>query len=76
MRAGDYFAARDYFAKEVDRAAYYHEFHFWLAQADYRLGHLQQARRHLQVAMENSPTRAEHALYAAKLEWLRTRTLQ
>ena len=76
MRAGDFFAAREYFAKEVARAAYYHEFHFWLALADYRLGHLSQARQHLSVAMENSTTRAEHDLYAAKLDWLRAHTVQ
>lgn len=76
MRAGNYFTAREYFAKEVARAAYYHEFHFWLALADYRLGHLNQARQHLNVAMENSTTRAEHDLYAAKLDWLRAHSLQ
>jgi len=76
MREGNYFTAREYFAKEVARAAYYHEFHFWLALADYRLGHLNQARQHLSVAMENSTTRAEHDLYAAKLDWLRAHTVQ
>src|SRR5206468_1162084 len=33
MQAGDFKAARELFAKEVARAAYYHEFHFWLAVA-------------------------------------------
>ena len=29
-----------------------------------------EARKHLAIAMENSPTRKEHALYAAKLDRL------
>ena len=33
MNAGNYKLAKEMFAKEVDRAAYYHEFHFWLALA-------------------------------------------
>ena len=68
MRAGDYKAARDLFAKEVDRDAYYHEFHFWLAAAYLRLGEVKRARTHLAAAMENSATRNEHDLYAAKLD--------
>ncbi len=75
MREGNFRAARDYFAKEVERAAYYHEFHFWLALADYRLGNIPQAREHLVVAMENSSTRADQALYAAKLDWLRAHSM-
>lgn len=68
MRAGDFAAARDLFAKEVARDSYYHEFHFWLAAAYVGLGEFQQARRHLTIAMENSTTRGEHDLYAAKLD--------
>ena len=66
MRAGDYKMARDLFAKEVARDSYYHEFHFWLAAAYVGLGEFQQAQRHLTIAMENSTTRSEHDLYAAK----------
>jgi Tfp pilus assembly protein PilF len=68
MDSGDYTAARDYFAKEVDRAAYYHEFHFWLAAAYARLGDIAQAKKHMQIAMQNSTTRKDHDLYAAKLD--------
>jgi hypothetical protein len=39
--------------------------------AYYGLGDAKQAREHLTVAMENSNTRSEHDLYAAKLERLR-----
>jgi Tfp pilus assembly protein PilF len=70
MRAGDFKTARDLFAKELDRDAYYHEFHFWLAAAYLGLGDIKQAREHLAIAVENSATRKEHDLYAAKLDRL------
>jgi Tfp pilus assembly protein PilF len=71
MRAGDYRRARDMFAREVDRAAYYHEFRFWLALAELRLGDTEQARANLAIAVENSPTSADRQLYAAKLARLK-----
>ena len=67
MQAGDYKTARDMFAREVDRAAYYHEFHFWLALAYLGLGETDQARKHMTIAVDNSTTRKDHDLYAAKL---------
>jgi len=67
-RAGDWRRARELFAKEVDRAPYYHEFHFWLAVALANLGEPEGARRHLALALENSTTRRDHDLYAAKLQ--------
>jgi Tfp pilus assembly protein PilF len=70
MKDGDYKTARDMFAKELDRDAYYHEFHFWIAAAYVGLGDIAEARKHLALAMENSATRKEHALYAAKLDRL------
>ena len=71
MRAGDINAARDLFAKEVARAPYNHEFQFWLALAYLRLGSVEEARKHLALALENSTTRGERDLYAAKLEKLK-----
>jgi tetratricopeptide (TPR) repeat protein len=71
MKNGDYKAARQFFAREVERDPYYHEFHFWLALADYRLGNVERARRQLALALENSTTRGDRDLYAAKLAWLR-----
>ena len=59
------------FAREVDRAAYYHEFHFWLALAYVGLGDMERAREHMSIAVDNSTTRHDHDLYAAKLERLR-----
>ena len=72
MRNGDFKAAKDLFAKEVDRDAYYHEFRFWLAAAYLGLGEVEQARAQLTVALENSTTRKEHELYAAKLDRIRS----
>ena len=62
------------FSKEVDRAAYYHEFHFWLALAYVGLGDMEHAREHMSIAADNSTTRKDHDLYAAKLERLRAST--
>ncbi len=71
MKRGDYTAARDLFAREIDRDPYYHEFHFWLAVADYRLGDVDRARKQLALALENSTTRGDRDLYAGKLAWLK-----
>jgi len=71
MKEGDFKAARHLFAEEVDRDPYYHEFHFALALADYRLGEIEPARHELALALENSTTRGDRDLYAAKLAWLR-----
>lgn len=71
MRDGKYAVARDLFAKEVDRAPYYHEFHFWLANAYAGLGDVDRARRELALALEFSTTRRDHEMYAAKLDRIR-----
>jgi tetratricopeptide (TPR) repeat protein len=76
MRRADYAAARDYFAREVQRADYYHEFHFWLGLADWHLGDVQRAEKQLALAMDTSTTRGQHDLYAAKLEWLQAHQRQ
>jgi tetratricopeptide (TPR) repeat protein len=67
MRRDDFRAARDLFAREVARAGYYHEFHYWLGVANFRLGEMDQAKKHLTLAMENSTTRGDKDIYAAKL---------
>ncbi|KQW89254.1 hypothetical protein ASC94_22745 [Massilia sp. Root418] len=71
MQEGDYRKARNLFAREVDRAPYYHEFHFWLAVASYYLNDLKTADKHMKLAMDNSTTRKDHDLYAAKLDRLK-----
>ncbi len=66
-RAGQYAAAREHLLREMQRDPDYHEFHFWLAVSLYGLGDVQQARQHLDVAMKNSVTARERAIYASKL---------
>ncbi len=68
--AGDWSAARALFERELARADYSAEVHFWLAQACLKLGDSAAARRHLQLASENSSSPGERALYAAKLDKL------
>ena len=70
MRAGEYAAARQLFRKEVARAAYVPEFHFWLGLANYGLGDVAGARGEIVRAMENSATVRDRELYGAKLTWL------
>ena len=74
FQRNDFHAARELFAKEVARADYYHEFHFWLGLAHFKLGEIEQARRQLTIALENSTTRNDRDLYGAKLAWLRARS--
>jgi Tfp pilus assembly protein PilF len=76
MNSGNYKLARELFAKEVDRDPYYHEFHFWLALVDYRLGDVERAQKQLALALETSMTRSDRDLYAAKLAWLRAHSYQ
>ncbi len=72
----DYALARSMFEKEIERAAYHHEFHFGLAMASYGLGDLKEARRQLGLAMKASTRDADRQLYAGKLEKLRAQRLQ
>ena len=72
MERGEYTTARELFEREVDRASYNAEFQYWLGLADFRLGDVEAARKHLALAVESSATRDERALYAAKLAWLRS----
>jgi predicted Zn-dependent protease len=76
MKLGDYGRARALFERELERVPDYHELHFWLALANYQLGNLRAADRHLALAMENSTTRSDHALYSAKLDHLRAYAAQ
>jgi len=71
MRERNYEAARDLFAKEIDRAPYYHEFHFWLAAAYVGLGQPERARKELDLAIETSTSGRDRDLYAAKLELIK-----
>ena len=72
MQRNDFAAARDLFAREVALAEYSAELHFHLSVANYRLGDLRQADRHLNLALENSTAHGDRNLYSAKLAWLRS----
>lgn len=78
MQAGDYQQARAMFAKEVERAPYNDEFHFWLGIAELRLGNQSSAQRQIALARENSSTIEARNAYSAKLAHLRAagRSLQ
>ena len=72
LRQGDLGRAREHFAKEVVRAPYNDEFHYWLCRCLARVGRYRAgARRELVKALEYSTTRKDHDLYAAKLDRLR-----
>jgi tetratricopeptide (TPR) repeat protein len=73
LRRGDARTARDFFAREVARADYSSEFHYWLALAQYQLGETDAAQRSLEKAESLSTSRSERDLYAAKLAWLNQR---
>ena len=74
LQKGDYRTAHDLFAKEVARAPYNDEFHYWLAVADVGLGETESARWELARALEYSSTRQDYDLYAAKLARIRGST--
>jgi Tfp pilus assembly protein PilF len=71
MQQQNWRSARDLFRQEAARQPFNPEVHFWLAQAHYRLGNWREADKQLELARLNSSTPQEHALYAAKLGWLR-----
>ena len=68
--SGDYGQARDLFRRALAVSNDYHEFHFWLALAQWRLGDDADAMRHLHLAEANSLTRRQQSLYALKQRWL------
>ncbi|HEU6455643.1 MAG TPA: tetratricopeptide repeat protein [Roseateles sp.] len=70
MKAGEFATARQFFRKEVARAAYVPEFHFWLGLANWGLGDVLAARGEIAKALENSATVKDRELYGAKLAWL------
>jgi Flp pilus assembly protein TadD len=76
LSVGDFRAARDLFATEVDRSPYYSEFHFWLGIAYVGLGETDKARNEFSSAVEYSTTRKEHDLYASKLDRIKSIRVQ
>lgn len=70
MNQKEYSKAKSLFQRELKRAPDYHEFHFWLGVAHYRLGDLIAAQQELNLAKQNSTNQKDYALYAAKLNAL------
>jgi len=70
MQRGDFALAKRLFGRELERDPTYHEFHYWYAAACMKLGEREAAREHLAAARANSTTRAEPAIYKAKLDKL------
>ena len=70
-RAGDFKGARTLFAREVARAPYNDEFHFWLGVANLQLGELSTAEKQLALARDTSVRSDARERYSAKLAHLR-----
>ena len=70
-RAGDFAKARALFAREVARAPYNDEFHFWLGVANFQLGEIETAEKQLALARDNSVRSDTRERYSAKLAHLR-----
>ena len=72
MAAGDYERARVLFERESRRPGLqFHELHLNLARVYWQLRDLERVREQLELAHETSTTRAQQALYKAKLDQLR-----
>jgi Flp pilus assembly protein TadD len=70
-RNGDFDEARNLFEREVKRAPYYDEFHFWLAASLLQLGEIDEAREQLALAADTSTRQDTRKIYNAKLAHLR-----
>lgn len=73
LERGDAAVALALFKRELKRLPYNDEVHFGLALADYHLGELESARKHLTLAERYSTTRDRRSLYSAKLTDLQAR---
>ncbi|MGJ9417139.1 tetratricopeptide repeat protein [Massilia sp. CMS3.1] len=71
-QAGDFTGARALFAREVARAPYNDEFHFWLGVASLQLGQMSAAEKQLVLARDTSVRLDARARYSAKLAHLRS----
>ena len=72
LNAGKAEEAKGWFARELRRAPYSHELHFWLAMTHLRLGDARSARTELAAAIDNSTGSDETRRYSAKLNYLRS----
>jgi cytochrome c-type biogenesis protein CcmH/NrfG len=67
----EYDKARDLFRKEIKRAPYNDEFHFWLAATYLQLGKFTDASKELALAVDTSTQSEVRQRYSAKLAHLR-----
>jgi Tfp pilus assembly protein PilF len=72
MQAGDFKQAKAQFRRELERTPDYHEFQYWYAMACLSLGETKEAERYISLAMENSTTRKDRDIYAAKLDRIKS----
>ncbi len=66
--SGDYRKALTLLERELVRMPYNDELHFALAMTHLHLGEVRRARKHMNLALENSTTHDRHDLYAAQLQ--------
>jgi tetratricopeptide (TPR) repeat protein len=71
MAEANYAEAKELFAREVRRAPFNHEFHYWLGLAHLRMGEVRSAREQLAIAVQNS-SGGEAQRYSSKLALLRS----
>ena len=72
LNARDFELAARQFKKALSRRPYDDQSHFGLALAALHLGDVPRARRELEVALHNSTTHEQRAVYAAKLRHLQS----
>ena len=72
MKAGQYEEAARLFEKALSQSPYDVPSHFELAIAAVHLGDMRRARKQLELAEKNSTTPESHAIYAAKLQHLKS----
>lgn len=68
---GELDLALQLYREELKRMPYDDELHFAIAQAELRRGAIDDARRHIGVALQNSATPQRREIYAAKLDYLK-----
>jgi Flp pilus assembly protein TadD len=73
LNAGNFKQAKALFEREVARAPYNDEFHFWLAIACLNLGEEALARKQLALALDASTTEQMRGVYSSKLAQLASR---
>lgn len=70
LERSDWRAAQAAFDKEIRRSGSASDLHHWAALAAHHLGDVAEARRHLQLAVQHSPTVNDKLRYAGKLNGL------